>query len=93
MKNFKIYAFLTFLLLGSISVSAQSFLNLYFGGNKDSLINEATKLIHVPEPVFKPKGQQIEPDAYMYNKTGGLLQEATPTEVYAIDLRRTIWLV
>lgn len=37
MKNSKIYAFLTFLFLGSTSVSAQSILDLYFCGNKDSL--------------------------------------------------------
>jgi alpha-beta hydrolase superfamily lysophospholipase len=137
MKNLKIYAFLTFLFLGSTSVSAQSMLDLYFGGNKDSLTNEATKLIHIPEPTFKPTGRQTEPNpaliadmgfeqvyisenhfftvrdnkkifayrfakqsdntiilihgvgsnAYMYNKTAGLLQEATQAEVYAIDLR------
>lgn len=137
MKNFKIYAFLTFLFLGSNSLSAQSMLDLYFGGNKDSLTNEATKLINILEPTFKPTGQQIEPNpaliadmgfeqvyisenrfftvrdnkkifayrfakhsnntiilihgvgsnAYMYNKTAGLLQEATQAEVYAIDLR------
>lgn len=37
MEDFKIYAFLTFLFLGSTSVSAQSMLDLYFGGNKDTL--------------------------------------------------------
>ena len=137
MKNFKIYAFLTFLFLGGTFVSAQSMLDLYFGGNKDSLTNEAMKLILIPEPTFKPTGQQAEPNpaliadmgfeqvykseshyftvrdnkkifayrfvnqsantiilihgvgsnAYMYNKTAGLLQEATKAEVYAIDLR------
>lgn len=137
MKNLKIYTFLTFLFIGSTSLSAQSMLDLYFGGNKDSLTNEATKLIHIPEPTFKPTDQQTEPDpaliadmgfeqiyksetrfftvrddkkifaykfaektdntivlihgvgsnAYMYNKTAGLLQEATQAEVYAIDLR------
>ncbi len=137
MKNLKIYAFLTFLFLGSTSVSAQSILELYFGGNKDSLTNEATKLINLAEPTFQPAAQQIEPDpaamedvgfeqvyksedrfftvrdgkrifayrfakksdntfilihgvgsnSYMYNKTAGLLQEATQAEVYAIDLR------
>jgi alpha-beta hydrolase superfamily lysophospholipase len=137
MKNLKIYAFLTFLFLGSTSVSAQSMLDVYFGGNKDSLTNEATKLIHTPEPTFKPTDQLTEPNpaliadmgfeqvyksenrfftvrdnkkifayrfvkqsdntiilihgvgsnAYMYNKTAGLLQEATQAEVYAIDLR------
>jgi len=137
MKNLKIYAFLTFLFLGSTSVSAQSILDLYFSGNKDSLKIEATKLIHTAEPTFNPTVQQIKPDpaliadmgfeqvykvenrlftvrdgkrifaywfakqsdntiifihgvgsnAYMYNKTAGLLQEATQAEVYAIDLR------
>ncbi|MCK9208710.1 MAG: lysophospholipase, partial [Salinivirgaceae bacterium] len=106
-------------------------------GNKDSLTNEAIKLIHTPEPTFKPTDQQTEPDpaliadmgfeqvyksenrfftvrdnkrifayrfakqsdntillihgvgsnAYMYNKTAGLLREAAQAEVYAIDLR------
>ena len=62
MKNFKIYAFLTFLFLGSSSISAQSMLELYFGGNKDSLRNEATKLIHIPEPTFNPTVKMTEPD-------------------------------
>ncbi len=137
MKNFKIYALLTFLFLGGTSVSAQSMLEMYFGGSKDSLINEATKLIHLPEPTFKPITQptELNPEeiadmgfeqvyksenhyftvrdnkrifayrfpnrsentiilihgvassAYMYNKTAGLLQEATQAEIYAIDLR------
>ena len=137
MKNLKIYAFLTFLSLGSVSVSAQSLLDLYFGGNKDSLKIEAFKLIHTSEPTFNPTDQLTEPNsaliadmgfeqvyksenrfftvrdnkkifayrfvkqsdntiilihgvgsnAYMYNKTAGLLQEATQAEVYAIDLR------
>jgi pimeloyl-ACP methyl ester carboxylesterase len=137
MKTFKIYAFLTFLFLGSTSVSAQSMLELYFGGNKDSLTIEATKLIHTLEPTFNPTVQPTDPDpaliaemgfeqiyksknrfftvrddkkifayrfakqfnntiilihgvgssAYLYNKTAGLLQEATKAEVYAIDLR------
>lgn len=137
MKNLSIYAFLTFLFFGSTSVSAQSILDLYFGGNKDSLTIEATKLIHTPEPTFKPTVIETAPDpalladmgfeqvyksenrfftvrdekkifayrfakksdhtiilihgvgstAYMYNKTAGLLREATQAEVYAIDLR------
>jgi len=137
MKNFKIYAFLTFLFLGGTSVSAQSMLEMYFGGSEDSLINEATKLIHLPEPTFKPITQptELNPEeiadmgfeqvyksenryftvrdnkqifayrfpnrsestlilihgvassAYMYNKTAGLLQEATQAEIYAFDLR------
>ena len=137
MKNLKIYAFLTFLFLGVTSVSAQSMLEIYFGGSKDSLINEATKLIHLSEPTFKPITQptELNPEAiadmgfeqvyksetryftvrdnkrifaykfpnrseitiilihgvassaYMYNKTAGLLQESTQSEIYAIDLR------
>jgi len=137
MKNYTIFALLTFFFLGSTSVSAQSILDLYFGGNKDSLTVEAIKLIHTPEPTFKSTDQKIKQDfaliadmgfeqvyksenrfftvrdnkrifvyrfakksdntiivihgvssnAYMYNKTAGLLQEATQTEVYAIDLR------
>jgi pimeloyl-ACP methyl ester carboxylesterase len=137
MNSFKIYFFLTLLFLRSTSVSAQSMLELYFGGNKDSLTIEAIKLIHTPEPTFKHIDQQAEPNpsliadmgfeqvnksenrfftvrdnkkifackfvkqskntlilihgvksnAYKYNKTAGLLQEATQAEVYAIDLR------
>ncbi len=70
MKNFKIYAFLTFLFLGSISVSAQNILELYFGGNKDSLTNEATKLIHLPEPTFNPTTQQTEPESVAISDMG-----------------------
>lgn len=42
------------LLLTSSIVSGQSILNDYFNGNKDSMIIEATKLINMPEPIFKP---------------------------------------
>ncbi len=137
MKNFKYYALLTFLLLGSTSVSANSMLDLYFDGNKERLITEAVRLIDTAEPTFKPATKQSEPDpalfaemgfeqvyqsephifivrdskrifayrfpnrsentiilihgvgstAFLYNKTAGLLQEATQAEVYAVDLR------
>lgn len=137
MKCSKIYAFLIFFLLVNATVSAQSILEQYFGGNTDSLIKEATRLIHTPEPTFEQISQPTELDseaiadmgfeqvyksesrhfivrdtkrifayrfpsqskntiilihgvasnAYMYNKTAGLLQEATQAEVYAIDLR------
>lgn len=137
MKFSKIYAILSFCFLGSTTISAQSMLDLYFGGNKDSLIKEATHLIHTPEPTFKQANQPTEPNpeaiadmgfeqvyksetryftvrdnkrifayrfpnrsestivlihgvassAYLYNKTAGLLQEATQAEIYAIDLR------
>ena len=56
------FSFLTFLFLGGTSVSAQSMLDLYFGGNRDSLTTEATKLIHTPEPRFRPSDQQTVPD-------------------------------
>lgn len=48
--------------MGSTSVSAQSLLYVYFGGNKDSLIHEATELINLPEPTFNSADQQIETD-------------------------------
>lgn len=115
---------------------AQSILQDYFNGNKDSMVMEATKLINMPEPTFKPyESTGIDPNAikdmgfeqvykaehyyftakdnkkifayrfpinsgntiilihgvkssgYQYNKTAGLLQEATQAEVFAIDLR------
>lgn len=118
------------------TASGQSILQDYFNGNKDSLITEATKLINMPEPYFKPY-QPANPDtealkemgfeqvnktenyyftlrdkkkifaykfpkksdntvilihgvasnAWFYNTTAGLLQEATQAEVFAIDLR------
>lgn len=40
MKKFEIYVFLTFLSLGSVSVSAQSVLDLYFGGNSYIFIKD-----------------------------------------------------
>lgn len=118
------------------TASAQSILQDYFKGNKDSLVKEATKLIRMPEPTFKPsqstkidteamkemgfeqpyktenyyftvRGKKkifaykfpkkskntiilihgVGSTAYLYNKTAGLLQEATKAEVFAIDLR------
>lgn len=112
-------------------------LEQYFGGDKDKLIKEATKLIHTPEPTFIPVFRTTTADtqviadigldqvyksktriftardkkrifayrfqkrsrntiilihgvasvAYLYNKTAGLLREATGAEVFAIDLR------
>ena len=137
MKFSRIYLILTFFFLEGTTISAQSLLEQYFGGNKDSLVKEATELIHKPEPAFKPTSQRIEPDAatiadmgfeqiyksenhyftvrdserifaykfpnqspntiilihgvassaYLFNKTAGLLQEATKAEIYAVDLR------
>ena len=137
MKFSKIYAILTFCFLESTTIFAQTMLEQNFGGNKDNLVKEATKLIHTPEPTFKPTTQPTKPDpatiaylgfeqvykseihqfsvrankrifaykfpnqspntnilihgvassAYLYNKTAGLLQEATKAEIFAIDLR------
>ncbi len=137
MTNFKFFTFFPLLVLGVTCVNAQSILDSYFGGNRDSLKHEAKRLIHMPEPIFEPAVQQVEPDpaliaemgfeqiykyepryftvrdskqmfayrfknhsdhtiilihgmassAYLYNKTAGLLQEATRAEIYALDLR------
>ena len=124
------------LFLSVTTASGQSILQDYFKGNKDSLVIEATKLINMPEPNFKPfQPTNIDPEAikdmgfeqvykaedyyftvkdnkkifayrypkksentiilihgvksnaYLYNKTAGLLREATQAEVFAIDLR------
>ena len=124
------------LFISVTTASAQSILQDYFKGNKDSLVIEATKLINMPDPNFKPsQPSNIDPEVfkdmgfeqvykteayhftvrdkkklfaykfpkksdntiilihgvasngYLYNKTAGLLQEATQAEVFAIDLR------
>ncbi len=124
------------LFISVTTASAQSILQDYFKGNKDSLVIEATKLINMPDPTFKssqpsnivseifkdmgfeqvykteayyftvrdkkkifayrfPKKSDntiilihgVASNSYLYNKTAGLLQEATQTEVFAIDLR------
>ena len=62
MKFSKIYAVLFLCFWGSTTISAQSMLGLYFGGNKDSLIKEATKLIYTPEPTFKQANPSTEPN-------------------------------
>lgn len=41
------------LFLSATNALGQSILQDYFNGNKDSLVIEATKLIHMPEPTFK----------------------------------------
>lgn len=135
MRSIKFISIVT-LFLAVTTVSGQSILQDYFKGNKDSLVIEATKLINIPEPAFKP-AQPTKPNpeaikemgfeqvykageyyftvrdkkkifaykfpeksdntiilihgvastGYLYNKTAGLLQEATQAEVLAIDLR------
>ncbi|MCA0398614.1 MAG: alpha/beta hydrolase [Bacteroidetes bacterium] len=55
MKPLQVVAIFTLsIFLGTSSVSAQDFLNSYFKGNKDTLLAEATKLVNMPEPTFKP---------------------------------------
>ncbi len=127
--------FATLFLFSRVS-PAQSILNDYFNGDKDSLVAEANKLINMPEPDFSlappvQAGPQAMADmgfeqvyetenhwftvrdnkkifayrfpskspntvillhgtassAYLYNKTAGLLQQATQAEVFAVDFR------
>lgn len=134
MKSPKFFTILAFSLLTVPTVSGQDFLNTYFNGNKDTLVAEATKLVNVPDPTFKPftstkidkrdltnKGltyktvnyyftvrdkhkifaykfskkspntiiliHGVKSDATDYLKTAQVLQQATKSEVYAIDLR------
>ncbi|MBS1735752.1 MAG: alpha/beta fold hydrolase [Bacteroidetes bacterium] len=54
MKSLKVVAVFAFSIFLGTSVSGQDFLNNYFNGNKDTLIAEATKLVNMPEPTFKP---------------------------------------
>lgn len=54
MKPLKAVSIFAICILAVASVKAQDFLNTYFNGNKDSLIAEATKLVTMPEPTFKP---------------------------------------
>lgn len=60
MKNLKIYTFQPFLCLRIASISVQSMLELYFGGYKKSLTNEARKLIPLADQTFKPIAQVPE---------------------------------
>ncbi len=137
MKHFTIIIYIFSILYVNSEASAQNILVQYFGGNKDSLIAEAQRLINITEPTFNNENDQTETNAasmadlgfeqvyqaqnrffttkdntrifafkfgegsentiilihgvassaYLYNKTAGLLQEATQAEVYAIDLR------
>lgn len=47
--------------MGGTTVSSQSMLEQYFGGDKESLVKEATKLIHTSETTFKPTNKPTEP--------------------------------
>lgn len=136
MRMAEIISIVATLFLSVTSASGQSILQDYFKGNKNSLVIEASKLINMPDPSFKPfQPTKIDPEAikemgieqvykandyyftvrdkrkvfayqfpkksgntiilihgaastaYLYNKTSGLLQEATQAEVFAIDLR------
>ncbi len=70
MKKSKVFAFLTFVLLGSTTVSAQDILQLSYGGNKDSLRKDAIKLIHSAEPSFNPTTKQPMPDPALIAEMG-----------------------
>lgn len=54
MKSSKILTLIVFSLLTISTVSGQDFLNTYFNGNKDTLVAEATKLVNMPDPTFRP---------------------------------------
>lgn len=54
MRMTKIISILVTLFLSVTAVSGQSILQDYFNGNKDSLVIEASKLINMSEPSFKP---------------------------------------
>ncbi len=63
MRIKKILTTIVLILTGSI-VSGQRILKDYFNGNKDSMLIEATNLINIPEPTFKPnKPTKIDPTA------------------------------
>lgn len=74
MKSSKILAFIVFSLLTISTVSGQDFLNTYFKGNKDSLLAEATRLVNMPDPTFRPftpagSGKNILVDKSLKYKT------------------------
>ena len=54
MKSLKNLAIFIFCLLTVSTVSGQEFLKTYFNGNKDTWVTEATKLVNMPGPTFKP---------------------------------------
>ncbi len=136
MKKIAILSVLLITTVLTYKVSAQSILQQYFNGNKDSLKTEAIRLINMTEPIFKPsKPTQIDQvtladigfeqvykaenyyftlrdnrklfaykfskkspntiillhgvgsSAYLYNRTAGLLQQSTQSDVFAIDMR------
>jgi len=60
MNFLKFYTFLPVCLLGISTISAQSILEQYYAGNKDSLSKDAAKLISAPEPTFKQANQTTE---------------------------------
>jgi len=53
MRMIKTASFFLLMFIAS-SVCGQSILQDYFNGNKDSMVAEATKLINMPDPAFKP---------------------------------------
>ena len=119
--------------LFSMTATAQSILQTYFKGNKDSMRAEATRLINRPAPAFRSVGKGlpgiaqvvtkqryklltrrfvmrdkqviaafklrgksantivlihgVRSSSYDYLETAHLVQQATQTTVYAVDLR------
>jgi len=67
------------------SAYSQNFLKDYFKGNKDSLIMEATKLIFMPEPIFKPESKNVEIDPKVFSEMG--FEQVYETENYTFTTR------
>jgi len=67
------------------SAYSQNFLKVYFKGNKDSLVVEATKLIFMPEPTFKPESQNVEIDPKVFAEMG--FEQVYKTENYTFTTR------
>ena len=67
------------------SAYSQSILDDYFNGNRDSLVVEATKLIFLPEPTFKPESQNMEADPAVFAEMG--FEQVYKTENYTFTTR------
>ncbi len=67
------------------SAYSQSILDDYFNGNRDSLVVEATKLIFLPEPTFKPESQNVEADPAVFAEMG--FEQVYKTENYTFTTR------
>ena len=63
MNQVKIFTLLIIIISVVNPNYGQTILDLYFGGNKDKLIEEAEKLIHLPEPTFKHTFHPLDTNA------------------------------